>query len=100
MFEYDRIDISEGIVDTTQNKLVSRECIFRHFWYLIDKNFSYQRYFCDGCHDMSVESMSMKDLVIIYSGGNAYRVILSFMTFDEANNLINNSNITSKRGVL
>ena len=31
MLEYDRIDLSEGI-DTTQNKLVSRECSLCRFF--------------------------------------------------------------------
>ena len=37
MLEYDRIDLSESI-DTTQNKLVSRECSLCHFFYFLDKN--------------------------------------------------------------
>ena len=32
MLEYDRIDASECI-DSTCNKLVSRECWMCHFWY-------------------------------------------------------------------
>ena len=97
--EYDRIDISEGI-DVTRNKLVSRECSFCRFWFFIDKNFNYQRYFCNGCHNMSIKAVSMKNLAIIYSGGNAYRIVFNFKSFNDANNLINNSNIISKRGVL
>ena len=77
MLEYDRIDISEGI-DTTQNKLVSNECSFCHFWYFIDKNFNYERYLCDGCLDISMKAMSIKDLTIVYANGNVYRVNFSF----------------------
>ena len=58
MLEYDRIDLSEGI-DTSQNKLVSRECGLCHFYYFLDKNFNYQKYLCNGCHDMSMRAMSM-----------------------------------------
>ena len=50
MLEYDRIDLSEGIdVNKTSN---SRECSFFHYYYFLDKNFNYQKYLCDGCHDM------------------------------------------------
>ena len=88
MLEYDRTDVSEGI-DTTQNKLVSRECSVYHFWFFIDKSFKYQRYFCDGCHDMSMKAVSMKNLGIIYVSGNAYRVDFAFMDLNEAINLLN-----------
>ena len=44
--EYDRIDLSKGI-DTTKNKLVSRECSLCGFWYFIEQNFKYQKYLCD-----------------------------------------------------
>ena len=63
MLEYDRIDVSEGI-DRTCNKLVSRECWLCHFWYYLDKNFNYQRYLCNGCHDMSMKANSMHNLAI------------------------------------
>ena len=52
MIEYDRIDLDEGIdVNKTSN---SRECWLCHFCYFLDKNFNYQKYYCDGCHDMSI----------------------------------------------
>ena len=99
MLEYDRIDISEGI---DVNKLFnSRECSFFHFYYSLDKNFRYQRYFYDGCYDMSMKAVSINNLAIAYSRENAYRTIFAFMTLNEASNLIkNSSNLNNKRGVL
>ena len=38
MLEYDSIDLSEGI-NTTKNKLVSRECSLCCFWHFIEQNF-------------------------------------------------------------
>ena len=73
MLEYDRIDINEGI-DVNRNKLVSKECILCKYWYFINKNFNYQRYVCDGCHDMSLRATSVHNLVIGYNNGNAYRI--------------------------
>ena len=99
MLEYDRIDLSEGI-DTTQNKLVSRECSLCSCFYFLDKNFNYQRYLCNGCHDMSIKAVSMQNLAIIYHGGNAYHVNFTFMSKNDAYNLIKNANIIDKKGVL
>ena len=50
MLEYDRIDISEGIDVDISNK--SKECILFHYWYFLNKNFSYGPYLCDGCNNM------------------------------------------------
>ena len=72
MLEYEKIDISEGIdVNKSSN---SKECSLCHYWYFIDKNFSYQKYLCNECHDMSMKAVSIKHLAIIYSEGNADRV--------------------------
>ena len=99
MLEYDRIDVSEG-VDITQNRLVSRECWLCHFWYFIDKNFNYQKYYYDGCHDMSMKTVSINNLAIVYSKGNAYRIHFWNMSNDDAINIMNNSNLIDKKGVL
>ena len=99
MLEYDKIDISEGI-DVKKLGENSRECGLCRFYYFKDKNFNYQSYFCDGCHDMSVKAVSIKDLAIVYSGGNAYRTNFSFMSLTEATNLIKSSSMTNKKGTL
>ena len=95
MLEYDRIDISEGIdVNKTSN---SRECSLCKFYYFLNKNFNYQTHLC---HDMSMKANSMQNLAIIYHRGNAYRVNFVFMSNNDAFNLIKNSNIIDKKGVL
>ena len=99
MLEYDRIDNSEGI-DSTHNKLVSKECWLCHFWLFIDKNFNFDERLCDGCYDMSVKAVSMNNLAIVYVDDKVYRINFNFMTKDEAINLIKNSVIMDKRGVL
>ena len=54
MLEYDRIDISEGIHIYKTNKL--KECDTCHYWYFPDKNFNYEKYLCNGCHDLMQKS--------------------------------------------
>ena len=48
---------------------------------------------------MSIKAVSINNLAVIYSKGNAYRVNFVFMSLGEVNKLINNSNLNNK-GVL
>ena len=66
----------------------------------LNKNFNYQTYLCDGCHDISIKATNMQNLAIIYHEGNAYRVNFAFMSKNDAFNLIKNSNIIDRKGVL
>ena len=63
MLEYDRIGISEGIdVNESYN---SKECSICHYWYFLDKNFSYQLYPCNGCYDLMQKTISYNNLAIV-----------------------------------
>ena len=64
MLEYDRIDISEGIDVDISNK--SKECILFHYWYFLNKNFSYGPYLCDGCNNMVWKSNDFKNIAIVH----------------------------------
>ena len=99
MLEYDRIDLSEGI-DVNKCEDTSRKCSLCQYYYFVNKNFNYQRYLCDRCHDMSVKALSMQHLTIIYHGENTYRVNYMFMSRNDVFNLIKNSIIIDKKGVL
>ena len=54
MLEYNRIDLSEGI-NPNKNISTSKKCYLCGYWYFINKNFSYQKYMCYGCHDISTK---------------------------------------------
>ena len=99
MLEYDRIDISEGI-DVNKNKYISKKCSLCKFYYFLDKNFNYGPYLCDGCYDMSLKALSMKNLTIINYNGNHYRVNFAFMSKKDAFNLIKNALIMGGKGTL
>ena len=98
MSEYDRNDLDEGgDVNKTSN---SRECWLCHLWYLTDKNFNHQKYYLDGCRDMSMKTTSIKNLAIGYSKGNAYRIHFWYMSKNDAISTMHNSNLMNKKGVL
>ena len=59
---YDRTDVSEG---TYINKTsLSEECDICHYWYFLDKGFEFQPYLCNGCHDVLMRSINLKDISI------------------------------------
>ena len=97
MLEYDRTDIAESI-DVKKCKETSRECSLCKFYYFLDKNFSYGPYLCNGCYDMSLKVISMRNLAIINYNGNHYRVNFAFMSKKHAFNLIKNAVIIDKKG--
>ena len=64
MLEYERIVISEGIYADISNK--SKECMLCHYWYFLDKNFSYGPYLCDGCNNIMQKSNDFKNTAIAH----------------------------------
>ena len=99
MLQYDRIDLSEGI-DTNKCKYISKKYSLCKFYYFLGKNFNYEPYLCDGCYDMSLKAMNMKNLAIVYCGEQAYCINFASMSKNDAFNLIKNSVITDKKGTL
>ena len=95
MLEYNRIDISEGIDVNKTNAIFD---IF-HYWYFKDIGFKYESYLCNSCHDLMQKAMSFNDFAIVYVKGNAYRIHFWYMSKNDANSIMNNSNMVGKKGV-
>ena len=98
MLEYERIDISEGI-DVNKTNL-SKECDICHYWYFKDIGFKYEKYLCNGCHDLMQKAMRFNNIAIVYVKGSAYRIHFWHMSKDDAINIMNVSNLVDKRGFL
>ena len=102
MIEYERIDISEGIDINKTNK--SKECMLCHYWYFLNKNFSYGPYLCDG-YKMQ-KSKDSKSIDIVYIKGNAYRIHFWHKSKHKRKHkrkvirLMTNSNLIDKKGIL
>ena len=99
MLEYDRINISESI-DIKKCKETSGECNLCKLYYFLGKNVNYGPYLCNGCYDMSLKAVSIKNLAIINHNGNYYRVNFSFISKKDVYNLIKNATIIDKKGTL
>ena len=79
MLEYDRIDISEGIDINKTN--ASKECDICHYWYFLDKNFKYQPYLSNGCHDLMQKAMNFNDVAIVSLKRSDYRI--HFLVYEQ-----------------
>ena len=98
MLEYDKIDVPEGIdIDKTK---ASKECEICLYWYFLDKNFKYESYLCNGCHDLMQKAASFDDVAIASIKGNDYRIHFWYMSKNDAISKINNSNLNEKTGLL
>ena len=98
MLQYDRIDISEGIDIKKTN--ASKEYKICHYWYFKDINFRYEPHLCNGCYGLVQKAVSFNNVAIVYVKGSANRIQFWYMSKVDANNIMNNSNLIDKTGVL
>ena len=85
MLVSEKIDLSDGIDVDMSNR--SKECIFSHYWYFLDKSFSYERYLCDGCYNMMQKCNKLKNIAIVHIKESVYRICFLDMSNREAKNL-------------
>ena len=96
MLKYDKIDITEGIDLNKTNK--SKECMFCHYWYYLNKNLNYRPFTCDGCYNIVQKSIDFKDIAIIYFKKTAYRVYFKDISKNKANKIMNKFDLIGKTG--
>ena len=96
MLKYDKIDIKEGIDINKTNK--SKECMFCHYWYYLNKHFSYGPFTCDDCYNIVQKSIDFKDIAIIYVKKTACRVYFKDISKNKAKQLMNKFNLVGKTG--
>ena len=95
MLEYDRLIFLKEFMLIKQN--LSKECDICDYCYFKDTGFKYEKYLCNGCHDLMQKAMSFNNVAIVYVKGSAYRIHFWYMSKD---NIMNGSNLVDKRGVL
>ena len=44
------------------------------YWYVLDKIFNYEKYLCNGCHDLMQKAMNFNDAAVAYIKGNDYGI--------------------------
>ena len=96
MLKYNRVDISEGIDVSKTNE--SRECKICHYWYFLNKNFSYGPYTCDGCYDIVQRSTDFKNIAVVHIKKSAYRIYFQNMSKHKAKKIMNKFDLVGKMG--
>ena len=96
MLEYDRIDILEGVDIGKTNK--SKEWMLCHYWYFLDKNFSYGPYFFDGCYNMTQKSTDFKNIAIVHIKKIAHGIYFPYMNKHKTKKLMTNFGLIDKMG--
>ena len=71
-----------------------------HYWYFLDKNFSYGPYLCDGCYNIMQKSNNLKNIAIINAKKSVYRIYFQQMSKPEAKKSMANSSFIDKKGIL
>ena len=72
--------------------------MFCHYWYYVNKNFSYGLFTCDGCYNIVQRSTDFKDIATIYVKNNAYRIYFKDISKHKAKKIMNNFNLVGKTG--
>ena len=67
---------------------------------IIDTGFKYEPHLCNDCHGLMQKVVSFNNIAIVYIKGNAYRIHFWYMSKDDAINIMNNSSLIDKMGVL
>ena len=79
---------------------MNQKCMLSHYWYFLDKSFSYGQCICDGCYNMIQKCNKLKNIAIIYIKKSVYRICFLFMSKRDAKKLMTNSNLIHKHGFL
>ena len=69
-------------------------------WYFLDKNFKYEPYLCNGCHDLMQKAMNFNDVAIVSVKGSDYRIHFWYMSKSDPINILKNSDLNEKIGLL
>ena len=85
MLYYDRINISKGTDFAKSSN--SKECMICHCRFF-NYRFNFQDYVPNGCHDLTMLSVNISDIVIITVKNVDYCCIIHNITKSEAINLL------------
>ena len=98
MLEYDRIDISGGMDVNKTN--ATKKCDICHYWYFLNIGFEFEPFVCNIDHDLMQKAVNFNDVAIAFFKGSDYRIYFWYMSKDHAIDVMKNSNLNEKSGLL
>ena len=72
--------------------------MFCHYWYFLNKNFSYGPFTCDGYYNIVQKSTKFKNIAIVHVKNNAYRIYFKDISKQKAKKLMNKFDLIDKTG--
>ena len=77
-----------------------KSVIFAAIGVFFNKKFNHEPYLCNRCHDLMQKAMNFNDVAIVSVKGNDYRIHFWYISKDEAINIMHNSSLNEKTGLL
>ena len=94
MLQYEKIDLSEGI-DVNKTSL-SKECMFRYYWFFEDVGFKFQEHVCNRCRGLLTMAYLLENIAILSAKGATFRCILWGISRNEGLRRLNSSVLEDK----
>ena len=98
MLYCDRIDVSDAI--DVKKTSPSKECDVCHCWYFLNYSFKFQPNVCNRRHNLLMMCIILSDIAILNIKSSDYHYITSLISKNEAINLLQNADLTTKNGTL
>ena len=77
-----------------------KSAIFITIDFFFDKAFKFQRNVCNGCDDVLMISINVNQIAILNIKGAYYYCVINGINKSDAVNLLQNADLTKKKGVL
>ena len=61
-------------MESTLISQMNQKNVSCHYWYFLDKSFSYGPYLCDGCYNMTQKCNKLKNIAIVHIKESACRI--------------------------
>ena len=91
----DRLNFSEG--SDVNKASVSKQGIICHYKYILDKWLKFQRYVCNGCHDVLMMSVNINSIAIFNIYGLNYHCTVNGISKSKTINLLKNADLSEKK---